>query len=224
MITLHTSPVNNIITISAQVKKPEDLKGLKIRGTGNIAKVVEALGASPVAVPTPEIYDNLSKHVIDGVMLPWETIQTFRFAEVTKNATQIWPIGQVYNFYIVMNNKKWSELPPDLQKKITDYVQGDFRKKLTEMWNQIDIDGIKYAKESGYNIIELSQGELATWKQMSDKVFEGYINNMVSKGYSKDEVNSWISFIRERIDYWTKEQIKAGVKSSTGPDEVRIKL
>lgn len=223
MLTMHTSPVNNIITATAQVNKPEDLKGLKIRGTGNIAKLVEALGASAVAVNTPEIYDNLSKHVIDGVMLPWETIKTFRFAEVTKNATQTWPIGQVYTFYIVMNDKKWNELPPDLQKIITDYVQGDFKEKIADMWNRIDIEGIQYARDNGYNIVDLSPEELVSWKQMSDKVVGNYVNDMVAKGYSKDEVNGWISFIRERIDYWTNEQIKAGVKSSTGPAEVLVK-
>ncbi|MEW6424840.1 MAG: TRAP transporter substrate-binding protein [Bacillota bacterium] len=224
MLTLHTSPVNNIITISTPVKKPGDLKGLKLRGTGYIAKLVEALGATAVPVPMPEAYDALSRHVIDGLLIPWETIKTFKYGEVTKCATEVWPLGQVYTFYIVMNNKTWDSLPPDLQKTITDYVQGDFSKKLTDMWNQVDIDGKKYAREAGYNIIELSQEELALWKQLADKVIEGYTNNMVAKGYSREEVNSWISFIRERIDYWTKQQKEQGVKSSTGPEDVRIKL
>jgi TRAP-type C4-dicarboxylate transport system substrate-binding protein len=224
MLTLHTSPVNNIITISKQVKTPEDLKGLKLRGTGYIAKLVEALGASSVAVSTPETYDSLSKNVIDGVVLPYETVKTFRFGEVTKNATEIWPLGQVYTFYIVMNKNKWDQLPPDIQNIITEYVQGDFSQKLTDMWNQIDIEGIKYVKESGYDVTELSQEEVAAWKQLSDKVIEDYVNNMVAKGYTKDEVNSWISFIRERIEYWTQQQIEQGVKSSTGPAEVRISI
>ncbi|MGB9846015.1 MAG: TRAP transporter substrate-binding protein [Desulfotomaculales bacterium] len=222
VLTLHTSPVNNIITVSAQVKKPEDLKGLKLRGTGYIAKLVEALGASAVPVSTPETYDALSKRVIDGVMLPWETIKTFKYGEVTKNAIEVWPLGQVYTFYIVMNKKTWDSLPPDLQKTITDYVQGDFSKKLTDMWNQVDIEGIKYAREAGYNIVQISPEDLPQWKQLADKVIEGYVNNMVSKGYSKEEVNSWISFVRERIDYWTKQQIEQGVKSSTGPESVRV--
>jgi TRAP-type C4-dicarboxylate transport system substrate-binding protein len=224
VLTLHTSPVNNIITVSAQVKKPEDLKGLKLRGTGYIARLVEALGASAVPVSTPETYDALSKRVIDGVMLPWETIKTFKYGEVTKNAIEVWPLGQVYTFYIVMNRKTWDSLPPDLQKTITDYVQGDFSKKLTDMWNQVDIEGIKYAREAGYNIVQISPEDLPQWKQLADKVIADYTNNMVSKGYSKEEVNSWIEYIRERINYWTQQQKEQGVKSSTGPEEVRVKL
>ena len=224
MLTLHSSAVNNIITVKKEIKSPEDLKGLKIRGTGYIAKVVEALGASPVAVSTPETYDSLSKNVIDGVMLPYETVQTFRFGEVTKNATEVWPLGQVYTFYIVMNSNKWNQLTPELQDTITEYVQGDFSEKLTNMWNEIDISGYKYVKESGYNITELSQDDLVAWKKLSDKVIDDYVKNMVSKGYTEEEVNSWISFIQERIDYWNAQQIEQGVKSSTGPAEVRVSL
>jgi len=224
MLTLHTSPVNNIITIKKQVKTPADLKGLKIRGTGYIAKMVEALGASPVAVATPETYDSLSKNVIDGVMLPYETVKTFRFGEVTKNATEIWPLGQVYTFYIVMNKDKWAEIPPELQTTITEYVQGEFSEKLTAMWNDIDIEGLKYIKESGYDIVELTPEEVTAWKQLSDKVVDDYVATMVSKGYTEDEVRGWLSFIQERIEFWTQKQIEEGVKSSTGPDEVRATL
>ena len=224
MLTMHTSPVNNIITIKKQVKTPADLKGLKLRGTGYIAKLVEKLGASPVAVSTPETYDSLSKNVIDGVLLPYETLKTFRYGEVTKNATEIWPLGQVYTFYIVINKDKWNQLTPELQNTITEYVQGDFSKKLTDMWNQIDIDGIKYVKEAGYDVTKLSEAEVAVWKQLSDEVIEDYTKNMVANGSTQEEVNSWISFIEERIDYWTQQQIEQGVKSSTGPDEVRIEL
>jgi len=224
MLIMHTSAPNNIITISKQVKTPADLKGLKLRGTGYIAKLVDALGASPVSIAAAEAYDSLSKHIIDGVVLPYETVKTFRFGEVTKNATEIWPLGQVYTFYIVMNKDKWNQLTPDLQKTITEYMQEDFHQKITNMWNKIDIDGIKYVNEAGYDITELNQAEVTEWKQLSNKVIEEYVNNMAAKGYTEEEVNRWIGFIQERITYWTQQQIEQGVKSSTGPDEVRINL
>ena len=48
------------------VKTLEDLKGMKIRSTGFSAKVVEALGAVPVAMPQGETYEALSKGIVDG--------------------------------------------------------------------------------------------------------------------------------------------------------------
>jgi hypothetical protein len=36
---------------------------------------------------------------------------------------------------------------------------------------------------------------------------------MLSKGFKSDEVDGWLSYIRERIDFWQKKAKEAGVKS-----------
>ncbi|MDO9534676.1 MAG: TRAP transporter substrate-binding protein [Bacillota bacterium] len=220
ILTLHTSPANNIITVKVPVRKPEDLKGLTLRGTGYIAKLVEALGGTARPVSMPEAYDNLSKGVIDGLLVPYETTKTFRYGEVTNYVTEVWPLGQVYTFYLTMNKNIWEKLPADVQDIITKYIEDEYQEKLAQMWNGIDIDGKKYAIESGYEIIEIAPGELATWQNLANNVIKDYTASMVSAGYSEAEVNGWISFIRERIDYWSGKQIELGIKSSTGVDEV----
>jgi TRAP-type C4-dicarboxylate transport system substrate-binding protein len=224
VLTLHTSPVNNIITVSVPVSKPGDLKGLTLRGTGYIAKLVEALGGTARPVPMPEAYDNLAKKVIDGLLIPYETTKTFRYGEVTKHVTEVWPLGQVYTFYLVMNKNTWNQLPPDIQDIISKYIEEEFQEKLARMWNDIDIEGKKYALEAGYNIIEISPSELVNWEELASKVRDGYIQNMVAAGYSEEEVKGWISFVRERIDYWTEKQKELGIKSSTGIEEVRFQF
>ncbi|MCX5871614.1 MAG: TRAP transporter substrate-binding protein DctP, partial [Deltaproteobacteria bacterium] len=61
------------------VKAMEDLKGMKIRCSGTSAKVVSALGATPVAMPQNEAYDALQKGVVDGVVSPIETLKGWKF-------------------------------------------------------------------------------------------------------------------------------------------------
>jgi hypothetical protein len=51
-------------------------------------------------------------------------------------------------------------------------------------------------------------------------VIDGYVKDMVSKGYSEDEVRGWIRFLRDRIKYWTQKQESYYIKSATGPDQV----
>jgi len=46
---------------------------------------------------------------------------------------------------------------------------------------------------------------------------------MVGEGYKEAEVRGWIKYAKERIDYWTKKQRELKIKSSTGPDDIRIK-
>lgn len=222
VLTLHTSPVNNIITKAAPVKRLEDLRGLTIRGTGYIARFVEALGATARPVAMPESYDNLSKNVIDGLMIPYETTVTFKFGEVTNYVTEVWPLGQVYTFYLVMNKDTWAGLPADVQETITEYVETEFRDKLTTMWNEVDITGYEYAKEAGYEFTQLAADELRRWQEVADKVIDDYVRERVAAGQSEEELRERLDFIRERIDYWTEQQKAEGVLSSTGPDEVRV--
>lgn len=220
MLSLHASPVNVVLSATKQVTKMEDLKGMTLRGLGYIAEVVSALGGTARPIPMPESYEAVQKRVIDGLMIPMETLRAFRLAEVAKYATECWPIGQVYTFYLVMNKDAWNKLPPNIQKIFNEYP---FEEKLANMWNAIDIDGKKYGMEKGLQFIELPSEEITKWKKAVEPVLDTYVKKMVASGYNEKETRELINYTRMRIEYWTKKQIELGVKSSTGPSEVRVK-
>ena len=220
MISMHTSPVNVVLSATKPVYKMEDLKGMTLRGLGFIAEVVSALGGTPRPIPTPEAYEAIQKRVIDGLMLPMETMRAFRYAEVAKYVTECWSIGQVYTFYMIMNKDTWNKLPPNIQKIFNEYP---FEEKFAAMWNEIDIDGKKYGMEKGLKFIELPPEEIAKWKKAVEPVVDKYVKSMVAAGYKEKETRELINYARMRIEYWTKKQKESGVKSSTGPSEVRVK-
>lgn len=218
VLWMHSSPANVMIS-TKPIRKLEELKGLTIRAPGRVGDTVKALGGSPVPMPIMEVYDGLAKGVIDGVNIPFETLRTFRFAEVAKYTTATWKVGNLYTFYVIMNKKSYEKLTPDL-KEIFDILCGEYKERMALMWNEIDFDGKDFAKEKGVEIIELPPEELARWVSVANTVIEGYIKDMVSKGHSEGEVRGWIKFLHDRIDYWTKKQIRYRIKSATGPEEV----
>jgi TRAP-type C4-dicarboxylate transport system substrate-binding protein len=220
MISMHTSPANVVLSATKPVNKMEDLKGMTLRGLGFIAEVVSALGGTARSIPMPESYEAVQKKVIDGLMIPMETLRAFRLAEVTKYATECWPIGQVYTFYLIMNKDTWNKLPPAIQKIFNEYP---FEEKLATMWNEVDIDGKKLGMEKGLQFIELPPGEIAKWKKAVEPVLDTYVKKMVASGYKEKETRELINYARMRIEYWLKKQIESGVKSSTGPATVRVK-
>lgn len=220
MLSMHTSPVNVVLSATKPVNKMEDLKGMTLRGLGFIAEVVTALGGTPRPIPTPEAYEAIQKRVIDGLMIPMETMRAFRYAEVAKYVTECWAIGQVYTFYLVMNKDSWNKLPPDIQKILNEYP---FEEKLAAMWNDVDIDGKKYGMEKGLSFIELPGEEIAKWKKAVEPVLDKYVRAMVTAGFQEKETRELINYARMRIDYWTQKQKESGVKSSTGPSQVRLK-
>jgi len=220
MLSMHTSPVNVVLSATKPVYKMEDLKGMTLRGLGFIAEVVTALGGTPRSIPTPESYEAVQKKVIDGLMLPMETLRAFRLAEVTKYATECWPIGQVYTFYMIMNKDTWNKLPPNIQKIFNEYP---FEEKLAAMWNEVDIDGKNLGMVTGLKFIELPREEINKWKKAVEPVLDKYVKSMVAAGYQEKETRELINYARMRIEYWTKKQEESGVKSSTGPSQVRLK-
>ena len=220
MLSMHTSPVNVVLSATKPVNKMEDLRGMTLRGLGFIAEVVTALGGTPRPIPTPEAYEAMQKRVIDGLMIPMETMRAFRYAEVAKYVTECWPIGQVYTFYLVMNKDTWNKLSPDLQKIFNEYP---FEEKFAAMWNGVDIDGKKYGAEKGLKFIELPRDEISKWKKAVEPVLDKYVKSMVSAGFDEKETRELLNYARMRTEYWTKKQAESGVKSSTGPSSVRMK-
>jgi len=218
VLWMHSSPVNVMIT-TKPVRKLEDLKGMTIRAPGRVGDTVKALGGSPVPMPIMEVYDGLAKGVINGVNIPFETLKTFRFAEVAKYITSSWQVGNLYTFYVIMNKKSYAKLPPDL-KEIFDVLCGEYKERIALVWNETDLDGIAFAKQKGLEIIQLPQEELARWTNVTESVIEAYVKDMISKGHSEKEIRGWITFLRERIKHWTEKQISYKIMSATGPKEI----
>jgi TRAP-type C4-dicarboxylate transport system substrate-binding protein len=210
----------SLVICKKPVRKLEDLKGLIIRAPGRVGDVMKALGGTPAPTPMMEVYEAIAKGVNDGVFTPFETLKTFKFAEVVKYTTVSWQVGQVYAFFVAMNKDTWKKLPPDIQAIFTE-VSGMYRERYLLTWNSIDFEGVEFAKSKGVELIELPPEETAKWQTAANAAIDGYVKEMVGKGHKEEEVRGWIKFLRERIDYWTKKQIEWRIPSPTGPKEMR---
>ncbi len=220
ILWMNTSTPSAIATAKKAIRKLEDLKGLTIRAPGIAGDVVKALGATPAPTPMPEVYDAISKGVLDGEASNFETLRTFRFAEVCKYSTSVWQITNPYPFYLAMNKESYRKLPPDI-KTIFDTLVGEYKERYILMWNAVDFAGKEYGIQKGVTFIDLPPDEVARWKAAVEPVIEGYVKAMVGKGFPETEVRGWIKFMRERIDYWTKKQIAFRIPSAAGPPELR---
>jgi TRAP-type C4-dicarboxylate transport system substrate-binding protein len=101
------SPPAIMQTVAKPVRTLEDLKGLKIRGTGRIGDIVKALGATPMPLEMVDLYESLRRGVIDGNFGPLEQLKGFKTGEIIKYASASWRVGAAYTFYVAMNKRKW---------------------------------------------------------------------------------------------------------------------
>jgi TRAP-type C4-dicarboxylate transport system substrate-binding protein len=220
LLWFNGSAPNSILTASKPVRTLEDLKGLKIRAPSMVGEIIDDLGGTPTPTPVVEVYDTMAKGVNDGAYLNYEVLKTFRLAEVTKYTTECWQTGSTYPFYMAMNKNSYKKLPPDL-KEIFDLLCGEYAERYALMWNEIEFGGVIFGLQKGVQFIDLSDEEAAKWKKAVQPLFEVYTQKLVKQGFAESEVKSWISYLNERIEYYTKKQIEWRIPSPTGPAAMR---
>ena len=175
-----------ILHTKTPVATLEELKGLKIRCSGTSAKVVSALGATPVAMPQNESYDALQKGVVDGLVTPIESLKGWKFAEVVKDTTQNFGSAYTLAFFVAMNKKKWNALPPEIQKTIEEIDQ-EWIQKTGQAWDDFDKIGTEFTLSMGNKIIPLSKEEDARWAKQVQPVLDEYVTAMKAKGLPGEE-------------------------------------
>jgi TRAP-type C4-dicarboxylate transport system substrate-binding protein len=180
MLWLHSTPGAKLNTKKKPVKNLEDLKGMKIAVSGaTMVKVGKALGLSPVTVSTNDLYEAGDKGVIDGFVRPVELLISRKLAEVSKYVTDI-DLGHDL-FFVVMNQKKWDSLPPDVQKVLTE-LSGDWAVEFTgKAWDQFDQQAAIDVKAKGIEFITMPDQEVAKWRKLLRPVQDEYAKDLEAK-------------------------------------------
>ncbi len=186
MMYMHAYGPGIVHTARTPVKTLEDLKGLKIRCSGTSAKVVRALGAAPVAMPQPEVYDALQKGIVNGVVCPIEALIGFKLAEVTKYTTLNYGSSYSLAFFVAMNKKKWDSLPKGTQE-IIEQINKEWIDKTGQCWDKIDKDAEEFGLAKGHEFIPLSKEENERWAQAVKSIFAEYIATTKAKNLPGEE-------------------------------------
>lgn len=123
-----------------KIETPADMDGLKIRVPGGyVADLVSALGATPLFMSSPEVYEKLSRGVIDGVAFTYEAMTAFNLVDDIKYSMTV--PGGIYNttWFFVVNEDKWNSLSEEDRAAI-DAISGDaFAERVGKAWNDADI-------------------------------------------------------------------------------------
>lgn len=114
--------ITNVSVFTSSTKpliKPEDFKGVKIRGLNPIADTgLVAMGASPSPIPGDQVYQALQTKVIDAGVTDVSAAYSRKYFEVQKYAT-VTPLFSVL-VHAYVNPEWWKKLPADLQKVVLE--------------------------------------------------------------------------------------------------------
>ncbi len=135
------------------VRRLEDLKGMKIRGPAPLyLGTLQALGANPIFYAWTDIYMALLTGAVDGMEASPQMIYPSKFQEVAKCFTVSRHIDPGY--YLLINEKFWEKLPPDIQKAVKESADEAFsyiQENGDKIWNEY----AEKMKQAGVEFIEL---------------------------------------------------------------------
>lgn len=169
----------DLISTIKPVSKLSDLKGMKIRASGLSAKIVTALGGSAVGLPITDTYDAMSKGVIEGLVLDWGGLLSWRFGELVKNHVVSPGVASTVAFYTVMNKDKWNQLPADIQS-IIDKLDEEWIDRVSQKWADWENMGRTELLKKGGKVITFSKQDSAVWVEKMKPILDDYVK--VTKG------------------------------------------
>jgi TRAP-type C4-dicarboxylate transport system substrate-binding protein len=182
---LHVHAGQALMTVDKEIRSPEDAKGMKIRiPTRTGAWVIEALGASALAMPVPEVPSALSKKVVEATLLPWEIIPPLKL----QNQIDYFIEGHdqtrfgTTTFQVSMNKARWDGLPDDIKKAFEDASGRDWWAAVADAWRGGDDFGIKMATDAGKTHITLTEAETQAFMDVLEPVQQRWIDEVTAKG------------------------------------------
>jgi len=170
-----------IHTRGRPVYRPEDLRGMRIRHPSSvIGDTLRAWGASPAGLSPSEIAENLEKGVIDGLVMPYDGVLSFRVAPYIDYSTEL--LSYVNTFGLLMNQASYDRLPPDLQALIDETTGPETAREVGARWDAMEQPGREYMESGGVEIIRLNEAQRAVFAEAAASMVEARIAAAEAKG------------------------------------------
>ncbi|MSQ73417.1 MAG: hypothetical protein EXR27_19385 [Betaproteobacteria bacterium] len=163
------------------IRSIDDLKGARVLAINPIVlSMIREVGGTVVALPQTAQYENFQKGVIDASSSSWAATMAFRTIEVTNAHLETNSIATP--IYIIMNQKKYDSLPPDLRKILDDFSTEDSAARIAAVWDKVDAMGIEEAKKRGHLITPMSLAERAAMRKRFQHLADARIADLEKKG------------------------------------------
>ncbi len=167
------------------IKGVADMNGKKMRTWGKeLPRAVEAVGATPVTLFLPEIYEGLSRGTVDCIPFSVDLMVNYKIYEVAKHLHHItiWQ-GPTNGTWISL--KSWEKLTPE-QQTILQEVSLEAMRKDRDVTIAAGAAAIEELKAKGVQFHDFPAEEEAKWRAANPDFFGDFIADMAEKGRGAD--------------------------------------
>ena len=148
------------------IYEPEDLHGLKIRISTSPSRqrVLETMGAAPVALAASETFSAMQQGVVDGQENPIYVLETSAYADVQKYASLTNYLVLVYE--VVFAEDVWNSYPEDLQQALREGAQM-VQEASWEMTEELEAEVYEYLEGK----VEVNDVDVEAFKKSTEPLY-----------------------------------------------------
>jgi TRAP-type C4-dicarboxylate transport system substrate-binding protein len=152
---------------------------LKIRINEPIAaESVKALGASPVAMTSAEVFTALQKGTVDGSTSGPTTFVQRKWYEITKYSTITYSLYSVWP--VMINLKVWNALPGEIQKVLQEAGK-DYENHTIQLAEKEDEEAVKFLSKT-LEVYVLTDEDRTVWAKTLEPVRKEFLNRTGKEG------------------------------------------
>ncbi|MBM3555427.1 MAG: DctP family TRAP transporter solute-binding subunit [Alphaproteobacteria bacterium] len=146
-----------MVTANREIKKPEDMKGMKLRvpPAPLFLMFTRSVGANATPIAFAEVYLALQQGTVDGQENPLPTIMAKKFYEVQSHIMLTGHITE--SLLSIVGNHVWGRLN-DAEKKLFQDVLSEAALKATNNIRASEQKLVEEFKKLGKNVVEVDRG------------------------------------------------------------------
>ncbi|MGH8945988.1 MAG: TRAP transporter substrate-binding protein [Acidimicrobiia bacterium] len=180
LLALWTHDIGDLFFNEERVTTIEQLQGMNLRTpNATMSSFFEQVGASPIGLGAPEIFDALSTGVIDGLATATSALQSFNLFPEVAFVTRCFCYTATQ--YLVINLDTWNSLTPDTQA-IMESLGREYSLTAGDVYDAAYVSITDVAIEEGIEFVELTDDELAPWHEVGAQVVEEWIAEREAEG------------------------------------------
>ena len=162
------------------ITKPEDLEGMKIRVMNSpvYMDTFKQVGASPVGIPFPELYNALQQGVIDAQENPLLTSILIKATEVAKHVTNTDHI--LTECMIIVTPSVWDRLNADQKQifreaaEVCIQTNREVNRELHQSLPKIGISIDEYCEQNDVKLVQLTDEQRQAFADAMQPVWDKY--------------------------------------------------
>jgi TRAP-type C4-dicarboxylate transport system substrate-binding protein len=164
---------NTALHSKDRINTLDDIKGMKIiASNATAARMVSALGGTPVTFRVDESYQAISRGTAEGVIMSFTGMAVFKINEVTKHHLDT-ELGSDVGV-LFMNKQRYDALPPQAKAAIDKFSYLALSEKAG---NRVDVEWVKTRDMVKDSVYTLPPDQARQWRKAVDPVAAEWAKN-----------------------------------------------